>query len=250
MYLKKYHKAKFFAALLSMQDKEEKIDLYCKTAKEYGINIKAPDINKSEYDFTEVDGEIYYGLKSIKGVGDSSIPEIIANKPYASIEDAKERLSSKAFNKRIGMGLIKAGAFDFQNSNRNALINHFYDLRKDKEDRLDESVYNEEMCMEYERETLGTSITYTPWWDTVLEGMSFIQKFEVSAIREKTDRNGRLMAFADLTHGGQTIRACIFSSVYGKAKNMFISSDADTPVVVNIEGKKDKGQIIVQKVLL
>lgn len=248
MYLKKYFKEKFFAALLSMQDKEAKIALYCKTANDYGINVKAPDINKSEYDFTEVDGEIYYGLKSIKGVGEASIPEIMACKPFANLADAMDRLSSKAFNKRIAMGLIKSGGFDFENPNRYALINQFYDLRKDKGDRLVEADYNELACIEFEQDTLGTSITHTLWWDTVMENCLFNQSFHIQSVQEKVDRKGNLMAFATLISQGQEIRACVFSSIYSKSRQFF-DVNINTDRIINIEGKKDNGQIVVQKVL-
>jgi DNA polymerase-3 subunit alpha len=113
MYLKRFYRAKFFAALLSMQNSEDKINLYVKTAKDYGINIKAPDVNNSQNDFIELNDEILYGLKTIKGVGSASIPNIIANRPYKNIQDCIDKLDSKSSNKRIGMGLIKAGAFDF-----------------------------------------------------------------------------------------------------------------------------------------
>lgn len=248
MYLKRFYRTKFIAALLSMQDDEKKIALYCKTAKDYNINIKAPDINKSNFDFTEVDGEIYYGLKSIKGVGGASIPEIIQNKPYASIENALDKLGKKTFNKRVALGLIKAGAFDFEDGNRYKLINKFYDLRKDKDDRNIESDYNEIVCMKFEQEILGTSITHTPWWDTVIEGCKFMQTMYIVSVQEKYDKNGRLMAFVTMSCQGQEVRACVFSSIYGSNKQAF-DINMNQERVINIEGKKDKGQIVVQKVL-
>lgn len=247
MFLKKFHKAKFFAGLLSMQDKEEKIKLYSKTAKDYGINIKAPDVNKSNFDFTEIDGEILYGLKSIKGVGNTSIPEIIANRPYTDLQDAKDRLSTKAFNKRIGVNLIKAGAFDFYKENRYELLNDFYDIRSDKDDRFNEVEYDKNACMSFETETLGTCITYVPWWDTIAEGQQFIQDFNIVSVQEKYDKNNRLMAFAKLEYEGAEFKAVIFASTYGKNIMAF---NKDINPTISITGKKDdKGQIIVNNVI-
>lgn len=243
MYLKSFHKAKFFAALLSMQDTEEKVDLYCKTAKDYGIVINTPDVNKSEYDFTEVNGQIYYGLKSIKGVGETSIPEILANRPYVNIQDAKDRLSTKAFNKRIATGLIKSGAFDFYNKNRYALMNELATIRKE-ELIYDEKAYTTSSCMEFERETLGTSITYTPWWDTILEGTIVSKQLEVKNKYTKKDKNGREMAFLTLLDEGIEIKAVAFASTYAKASGLLNGE------YVNVQGKKDnRGQLVINKVM-
>ena len=168
MYLKTFYKTEFFAALLSLQHEQEKIDLYCKVAQNYGIDIVTPDINLSNEQFTAANGKILYGLSSIKGVGASAIPALIANRPYANLEEAYEKAGKKAFNKKVGESLIKSGAFDFLNNNRNVLLNTFQDIRKaKKEERFDENNYNEFTCIEYEKAVLGSPITYRPYWDTV-----------------------------------------------------------------------------------
>ena len=242
MYLKSFHRAKFFAGLLSMQDKEEKINLYSKVAKDYGIKIKTPDINISSYDFTENKGEILYGLKSIKGVGDTSIPEILEKRPYSNLNDAVNKLSSKAFNKRIAIGLIKSGAFDFYKNNRYELINELYDIRRDRDERYELNQWNDEVCINFESEVLGTSITHTPWWDTIAENEQFIQKFTFKSLTEKTDKNGKLMAFANIEHNGTIYRAIIFASTY--IKNMVPFNDAIDNTLC-IMGKKDKNSNII-----
>lgn len=243
MYLKAFHKAKFFAALLSMQETEEKVDLYCKTAKDYNITINVPDINKSEYDFTEVNGEIYYGLKSIKGVGETSIPEILSARPYTSLQDAKDKLSTKAFNKRIATGLIKSGAFDFYNKNRYALMNELSSIRKEDAEYNPDS-YTTSACMEFEKESLGTCITYTPWWDTIIEGMLISKQLKVEAVQTKKDKNGRDMAFLKLSDEGVSFNAVAFASVYAKA-SMLLNSE-----YINVQGKKDnRGQLVINKVM-
>lgn len=246
MYLKTFHRAKFFASLLSMQETEEKIDLYCKTAKDYDITIKAPDINKSEYDFTEVNGEIYYGLKSIKGVGQTSIPEILEKKPYTSLADAKEKLSTKAFNKRIAVGLIKSGCFDFYNDNRYALMNELASIRKE-EAEYNPEMYSTNACMQFEKETLGTCITYTPWWDTVIPGSNITKQLELRTVMIKKDKRGNNMAFVTLAHEGVDIKGVAFSTTYKKSSSAF---NASMFKEINVQGKKDeKGQLIINKVL-
>ena len=54
----------------------------------------------------------------------------------------------------------------FENTNRCALINKFYDIRNDnKSEKLDEDC-DEDVYIQFETETLGSPITYKPWWIT------------------------------------------------------------------------------------
>lgn len=244
MYLKTFYKAKFFAALLSMQTKEEKIDLYCKTIKDYGIEIKTPDINKSDYDFVENNNIIYYGFKSIKGVGEASIPEIINNRPYKSLTDAKEKLSTKAFNKRISTALIKSGAFDFYNSNRYSLLNELASIRKEDIIYTNENEYNNISCMEFEKEVLGSSITYNPWWNTVIPNAFVTKTIQLKKLYTKKDKNNKTMAFLTLFDEGVEFKAIMFSSVYSKYKSLLEGE------FITIQGKKDtKDQLIIDKLI-
>lgn len=244
MYLKTFYKAKFFAALLSMQTKKEKIDLYCKTIKDYGIEIKTPDINKSDYDFVENNNIIYYGFKTIKDVGEASIPEIINNRPYKSLTDAKEKLSTKAFNKRISTALIKSGAFDFYNSNRYSLLNELASIRKEDIIYTNENEYNNISCMEFEKEVLGSSITYNPWWNTVIPNAIITKTIQLKKLYTKKDKNNKTMAFLTLFDEGVEFKAIMFSSVYSKYKSLLEGE------FITIQGKKDtKDQLIIDKLI-
>lgn len=247
MYLKAYYPDKFFAALLSMQEKVEKIDLYSKTAQQlYGVNIKTIDVNNSNYDFTEVNGEIYYGMKSIKGVGENSINAIIQNRPYNNLQDCIDKIEKKLLNKRVLNGLIRAGAFDFYNPNRLEVLNEMMDIRKDKDDRFTITNYDECTCMELEREVLGTCITYTPWWDEIKAGEPCEQWFDLVNTRERKDKNGNMMGFSTLRVQGINIDAIIFAKTYCNNVSAF---DANITSKVLLRGKKDdKGKFIVSSV--
>ena len=76
-----------------------------------GIKISPPNINKSTFSFTpDVEkNEILYGVRGIAKVGLDLVKNIIANRPYSSLEDFLERI--KISKDRVIM-LIKAGAFD------------------------------------------------------------------------------------------------------------------------------------------
>ena len=247
-WLKYYYPAEYMAAVLSMQDNNDDIAYYANVCEnKMGLEMKTPDINLSGVDFTANGKSILYGLGSVKGVGDAAIPEILANRPYASVTDAIERISKKAFNKRIGENLIKAGAFDWENENRLAVLNEFHAARKDKIEPYAEAGYDEFLTMEFEKEALGTYITFKPWWDTVVAGQKVTFRGGIRKINERADKRGRLMAFPELVSGGCEISALMFSSVYAKVA-IEVSNNYLRQAEVEFEftGKKDeKGKFII-----
>ena len=249
-WLKYYYPVEFYAAVLTIQDNEDKRVKYMETIEEqFGIKTVIPHINKSTIYFTpDPDrNEILFGLNNIKGVGDSALEAIIEGQPYASLEDFLTRLPKKVANKRVVMALIKSGAFDCFNKNRNALINEFYVIRKVKDDILVEEDYNDKLSMEYESETLGTSLTVKPWFTTVPLDESITFDVKLISVHEKYDKNNKLMAFvkAETLLDNTVIELVIFSSAYSKYVNLF---DIHYNQYVRVSGKKsDKNKVIVKQ---
>ena len=247
-YLKCYYPVEFMAAVLSIQS-DEKIDRYAKVCQDEGIDIITPDINISDKDFTP-DGDnnrIYYGLSSIKGVGDKVIEEIIAARPYKSLEDIFERLPKKTFNKRVAVALAKAGALDSFSStkNRYELINKIYELRKDKDEHYNIDDYSEEACIEFEKEVLSASITYKPWWSEVRQGERISETAKILSFTERPDKRGNAMGFMKLKIRSCEIEALMFASKYLKCIGAF--DEALNPKkIITVTGKKDdKGKLIL-----
>ena len=242
-YLKHYYPVEFMAALLSVQDEKDDIVNYTKVAEEMGIRVLAPDINRSDRHFLpEGKKRIRMGISCIKGVGETSIGEILKNRPYTSIEQAVETLPKKRFNKNVGISMIKAGCFDFQNSNRNRLINAFYDARGDKDERLDEESFDQEECIEYEKDVIRVPITYKPWWDQVKKNKKVEAEFVPEKLTEITDKNGRLMAFVEGKAYNCSIKGVIFAQNYGPIRDVFKND------LVWISGTKDEsGSFIIKK---
>ena len=79
--------------------------------KQSGVDVAAPDINKSGYTFTpDVDANtIRYGMSGITKVGEDLVHEIIAGRPYKGLGDFLGRIK---INKPQMVNLIKSGAFD------------------------------------------------------------------------------------------------------------------------------------------
>jgi DNA polymerase III, alpha subunit len=246
-WLKLYHPVEFFAAYLSMQSLEDLVR-YIPLVRKEGIDVEVPDINVSNLDFTPNGNTILFGLGSIKGVGLSSIPAIIEHRPYTSLEDAMNNIGKKAFNKRVGSALIKSGAFSNIEYNRSKLMNQFYDLRKDKDERLNNEDYGKELIMSFEMETLNCPVTYTPEWFS-MEDKTEVEnvKVRITKIDERKDKSGNLMAFCKGdVGGGVEIDLIVFSSIY--LNNLpYIKYDE----TVYLSGKKESdSKMIVKKVSL
>jgi DNA polymerase-3 subunit alpha len=100
----------------------------------FGIQIEPPNINKSNFTFRvdEESNSIFFGLKGITRIGSSLIEEIIANRPYRSLEDF---LSKVKVNKIQATMLIKAGAFD-DFGDRAEMLYNYCDTVANKKSRI------------------------------------------------------------------------------------------------------------------
>ena len=116
-WLKHHYPAFFMAAVLSadMQNTDKIVTLVdeCRSMK---LKIVPPDINLGQFNFTVNDeGEIVYGLGSIKGLGEGPVGSILAARedgPFTSILDICQRVDSQSVNKRTMEAMVKAGALD------------------------------------------------------------------------------------------------------------------------------------------
>lgn len=84
--------------------------------KKFGVDIKAPDINLSDFEFTPEakDNEILYGLAAVSGINSAIAQQIINNRPYASFEDFYQKNSQPdtLVTPSKFRQLIKGGCFD------------------------------------------------------------------------------------------------------------------------------------------
>ncbi len=140
-YLKTYFPAFYMAALLTYESQAKKVEDWfgymdgCRrvpwpdsnaTTPHVGIDVRPPDINLSDFDFSVVfdtdepvstsSGHIRFGLGAIRGVGREAVRSIIeereASGHFKSLHDFCERVDHrKATTKTIEL-LVKAGAFD------------------------------------------------------------------------------------------------------------------------------------------
>ncbi|MBL9147796.1 MAG: DNA polymerase III subunit alpha [Phycisphaerae bacterium] len=140
-YLKTYFPNQYMAAVLSFESQARKVEewaVYLEDCKKtifpdsipskthVGVEVKPPDLNLSEEDFsvvflkgephTNCHGHVRFGLKAIKGVGEQAIRAIVAERkksgPFKSLFDFCERVDLRSVNKSVIESLVKAGAFD------------------------------------------------------------------------------------------------------------------------------------------
>jgi DNA polymerase-3 subunit alpha len=141
-YLKAHYPTEFMAALLSSDaQRTDRVMIEIEECRLMGIAVLPPDINQSLEQFTAIPaegsvpgpdsaprGSIRFGLTAIKGIGESSVQQIIAVRlqggPFVSLEDFAKRLPSKVLNKKSIEALAKSGALDSLGERR-TLIDHY-----------------------------------------------------------------------------------------------------------------------------
>ncbi|MDA7572872.1 DNA polymerase III subunit alpha [Candidatus Pelagibacter sp.] len=127
-FLKTYYPKEFFAASMTMDlSNQNKLSEFHEELKRININVVRPNINKCFADFKFDDNNFYYALGGIKSVGYEAISNVIKerdkNGKFKSINDFLNRVNPKDINKLQLEGLVKAGAFDSIEINRQALFN-------------------------------------------------------------------------------------------------------------------------------
>ncbi len=155
-YLKTYFPHEFFAASMSMElSNQNKLSEFYEELKRLNINVIRPDINTCFADFSSDGKDFFYALGAIKNVGYEAISNIIKerikNGKFKNILDFLNRINPKNINKLQLEGLVKAGAFDKINNNRQSLFNSIPNIilksKNNFENKIDNqiSLFNEEI---------------------------------------------------------------------------------------------------------
>ena len=125
-YLRANHPLEFFAAAMTMdRANQDRLNVYRQEIGKAGIALLPPDVNHGDADFTVEDrpegGAIRYALAAIRGVGVQAVEALVAerdrNGPFEDLFDLAAR-AGKLLNRRLLEALIKAGALDTLQPNR------------------------------------------------------------------------------------------------------------------------------------
>jgi DNA polymerase-3 subunit alpha len=118
-YLKAHYPAEYMAAVLTAEsDKspdQDQTPAYLAECQRMGIQVRSPDVNVSNADYTPAQGTILHGLGAIKGVGmaaDQIVSERAAYGSYGGLVDLLARVGTSIVNKRVFEALLSAGALD------------------------------------------------------------------------------------------------------------------------------------------
>ncbi len=117
-YLKANYTLEYMTSLLiHMEGSADKVATAIVDCRLRGIEVLAPDINRSRADFSMSEGRILFGLAAIKNVGQHAIESIVAMReadgPFKSLEDLCERTAAiQDVNRRVLEALVQSGACD------------------------------------------------------------------------------------------------------------------------------------------
>lgn len=235
-YLKCHFPVEYLSSLLSsVAGDQEKTQLYIEEAQKKGIKVLPPDINHSQSTFTPDEGNIRFGLASIKQVGEGVIEEIIkereANGPFKSIYDYIKRVDTKCSNKKTLEGLIKSGAFSSIEKSRKQLWDNidYITATASKEAKAKESgqgslfdllgdtsviedakfqlagsdeEYEQRQIQLFEKEFLGFYVTSHPL-STIRDKLPFLMTHKISEISELP--NDKVVTICGLVTGVKQI---------------------------------------------
>ncbi len=131
-YLKTHYSVEFMAALLSGDipgrnfKKKDALVEHMEDCARMQIEVKPPDVNRSDVDFSVSGKYIHFALSAIKGCGGAAAEAIVAERqkggPYRDLFDFCERVDPAACNRAAIETLIKAGAFDAFGARRAQLM--------------------------------------------------------------------------------------------------------------------------------
>ncbi|EIZ81333.1 DNA polymerase III subunit alpha [Novosphingobium sp. Rr 2-17] len=126
-WFKAHYPHEFYAAAMCFDmHQSEKLAIFVDDARRNGIELAAPDINRSEAEFiveeTEESYAVRYALAGIRNVGEKAMDAIVAereaNGPFESLDDIFRRAPAGSMNRRQLESLGAAGAFDSLEPNR------------------------------------------------------------------------------------------------------------------------------------
>ncbi len=131
-WIKTNYPYEFFTSMMTLENNNtEKLFEFTEDAKNTGIKILQPCINKSSHEFLieKISSEkfgVRYSLSSLKNVGSDAIKEIVQTRKkygeFKNIDDFLSKVPYRFLTKKSIESLIKAGAFDVIEKNRNKLF--------------------------------------------------------------------------------------------------------------------------------
>ncbi len=127
-WLKAHYPEAFMAAVMTADiDNTDRLVVLKDDCTKHAITLEPPDVNRSVFAFTVAGkGRITYGLGALKGVGQSVVETIVAereaNGAFRSLLDLCRRVDLQKLNRRVLEALVRSGALDSLGANRATLM--------------------------------------------------------------------------------------------------------------------------------
>jgi DNA polymerase-3 subunit alpha len=274
-WLKAHYPSAFMAATLSSDmDNTDSVKIFHDDARANGLVVLGPDVNASVYGFEPVDAKtIRYGLGAIKGIGEHAIRLIVAARKkegaFKDLFDFCKRVDKRQVNRRAIESLIKAGAFDAidrerekllasvgiameaaEQAEKNALQASLFDAGEEGETHapqyLQVKPWNDKEKLMREKEALGFFVSGHPY-DAVRQELSRFVPRRLSqleparepvliaglavGIRTQMTRRGKML-FVQLDDGSATIDVSVFNELFEAEREKIITDE-----VLLVEGR-------------
>lgn len=279
-YLKAHYPVEFLTALLNNAGTDiERVSFFISEANRTGIEVLPPDVNKSMSRFVPEEGNIRFGLSTIKNVGekitDAIVEERLKAGPYKSITEFAERTHPYGLNKKVMESLIKSGALDSLSIERaTALLNIDLILKAARGARTaSQSLFDGNHSFEiklvparepaskadklaWEKELIGLYITDHPLKGYVEKnGVNGVKSINetlgeaenksvkicgvISRIQRTQTKNGSPMLFVKVEDLSDNIEILVFSDALGKTPSIWKENNS---VVVSGRVSKRNGE--------
>lgn len=136
-FLKQHYPIEFLVCNLNFESRstapnaKENILQFKNELRSRGVSVLPPDLNKSSMEYTiESDSIVRMGLGSLKYVSPDAISEIVAKRPFSSLDDFLSRTDGKKLRAPAVAALAAAGCLDEFGLTRKQLFFYVGDYKK------------------------------------------------------------------------------------------------------------------------
>ncbi|MBN2540950.1 MAG: DNA polymerase III subunit alpha [Bacilli bacterium] len=216
---------------------------YIMEAKQLGINILPPRINKSGVDYVPENGNLRFPIKGIKGIGPIAAEQIISIQDEQPIKDLVDFVKRKRdVHSNVIEALIFAGVFDDFKQNKRTMIENLpklisfveFEYKNETFHFLEYEEYEYEILHEKEKELLGLNFQYhilnkyeevikknkymlvSDVLESLKENVYFIGV--ISRIKQITTKKQEEMAFIEVEDIFQNVDTTFFPRTYSLYK--------------------------------
>lgn len=226
----------FYAAMLTFppswaKKPEQRSSFYERAVREaraFGVDVLPPDVNESDEGFTIRGDAVRFGLKGVKGLGPAMVADVLANRPFASLEDMGARLT--ACNAAGRAALAQAGAMDRFDARANLTPE---ERAAFEEDRIGVALSREDRLASI-RDDLRRIIHTADDVDQAPHGQALVVGGEIVNGREVKTRRGPSLKLT-IAFGADEYQVSLAPWLYTDEVRELIASDA--PVIAR--GSRD-----------